>query len=145
MGPVLLNTSGVVRTLLYLQLVVQIQNHLFTGDSSVSILRKPDQILSFIKHALESSSGQNEKQAGRRRQERKGLGLEDLRIVEDDQDQQDSAEEDSDDEDGETATGGGDDDMTSTAVNLLLSVLEGVLSLLHIIPIFLMVHVHSES
>lgn len=140
----MINIDDVFRTLLYLQLVVQIQIQLFTGDSSVGILRKPDHILSFIKHALDSALGQNEKQAVHRRQEHKGLGLEDLRIVEDEQDHEDSAGEDSDDENGETADGGGDDDMTSTAVNLLLSVLEGQLFVLYHSPVFIIPY-HSES
>lgn len=57
-----------------------------------------------------------------------GLKLEDLRIVDVDEDDVDLVEGDSDDED-EPATPqeGSDEEMTSTALSLLLSVLEGAL------------------
>ncbi|KAI0773425.1 hypothetical protein BC629DRAFT_722564 [Irpex lacteus] len=117
------NDADPLKTLLYLQLVVQIQSQLSSGDASMSILKKPDQILSFIKHALEPPQTQKRDDRSAKRP-KGGLGLDDLRIVEEDEEEEEDAmsdDGDSDDEDG-GATGG--EDMTSTALNLLLSVLE---------------------
>ena len=95
-----------------------------SSDDSLGILKKPEHILSFIKHALEKPR-QPEPSQGKATLGA-GLRMESLRIVSDGS--EDELEEgDSDDEEG-----GGEglpeqslDDMTSTAVKLLLSVLEG--------------------
>ncbi|KAH9938290.1 uncharacterized protein B0H18DRAFT_1081018 [Fomitopsis serialis] len=71
------SASDPLQTLLYLQLILQMQTQLATDDSASSILNKPDHILSFIKHALES--------AVRKPREWQGLHLEDLRIVEEEE------------------------------------------------------------
>ena len=97
------------------------------GDSSFNILQKPDQILAFVKHALDSA---REKQTSRppatpvRAPKRQGLGLADLRIVGDEDEDMldDDSDDDSDDEEGGMDS---EEEMTSTALNLLLSVLEG--------------------
>ncbi|KAF7790091.1 hypothetical protein EIP86_001041 [Pleurotus ostreatoroseus] len=96
------------------------------GDSSFNILQKPDQILAFVKHALDSA---REKQITGppatpvRAPRRQGLSLADLRIVgdEDDDMPDDDSDDDSDDEEGGMDS---EEEMTSTALNLLLSVLE---------------------
>ncbi|KZT72491.1 hypothetical protein DAEQUDRAFT_722639 [Daedalea quercina L-15889] len=112
-----------LRTLLYLQLILQMQTQLATDDSASSILNKPDHILSFIKHALESAASTaapTPKKA--RRSDGKGLHLEDLRIVEEDE-APEVDEGDSDDE-GPEPSASGDDEMVATSLNLLLSILE---------------------
>jgi hypothetical protein len=116
---------------LYLQLVVQIQTQLSSGDSSVNILKKPNHILAFIKHALQASQRKTEKPFVPQPKTRTGLGLEDLRLAENEEEAEGSDGPDSDDEDADPDGDGNErpdavgDDMTSTAVNLLLSVLEG--------------------
>lgn len=97
---------------------MQIQNQLSSGDSSFDILKKPDHILSFIKHALESASSKTSTQASAEPKASQGLRLEDLKIVENNQG-------DSDDED-DPVDGDSDEDMTSTSLNLLLAILEGL-------------------
>lgn len=113
------------RNLLYLQLVLQMQKQLSENDTS-NVLKKPEHILTFIKHALE-----NPRQAGQPTSSRKpstdtSLRMEDLRIVQDEEEPEEFEEGDSDDEDEEGDQEHGPDDMTSTAVKLLLAVLEGM-------------------
>ncbi|KAL4242026.1 Tango6 family protein [Abortiporus biennis] len=140
--------SDPMRTLLYLQLIIQIQTQLSSSSTSSSsstapnILKKPDHILSFIKQALETAFSDKEKDKaskeknGRRHDIRvnRGLRMEDLKIV-DEIDEDEAYEEfeegDSDDEDvveddeGEGGTKkNSDEEMTSTAISLLLSILE---------------------
>ncbi|KAL7282291.1 hypothetical protein ACG7TL_003761 [Trametes sanguinea] len=112
-----------LKTLLYLQLVLQMQKELSENDTS-NVLKNPEHILSFIKHALENIR-QPERSNIKKPASVAGLRMEDLRIVEEDEeDELDAYEEgDSDDED-EGDQGHGFDDMTATAVKLLLSVLE---------------------
>ncbi|KAI0723142.1 hypothetical protein C8Q76DRAFT_767130 [Earliella scabrosa] len=109
-----------MRTLLYLQLVMQMQKQIPPDDTS-SVLKKPEHILSFIKHALESPS-QPERPASARRSDSDGLRMEDLRIVPDESDELD--EGDSDDEEPDTGAEPTADDMVTTSVKLLLTVLE---------------------
>ncbi|KAI0347118.1 hypothetical protein BDW22DRAFT_498107 [Trametopsis cervina] len=116
-----------LRTLLYLQLVVQIQNQASTGDSSVNILKKPDHILAFVKHALDTSQTKAPEPSAPERKEQKGLGLKDLRIteeVEEDVEDDDLDEADSDDEDGDNNAAESGEELTTTAFDLLLSILE---------------------
>ena len=72
--------------MLYLQLILQMQTQLATDDSASSILNKPDHILSFIKHALESATSPTVPQKRERQSDSGGLHLEDLRIVNEDED-----------------------------------------------------------
>ena len=119
------NIQNPSRTLLYLQLIVQMQSQLSDDDSSTNILKKPDHILAFVKHALDTDTGQSVSKAPRKQQPRKGLGLEDLRLVDTAEDESDD-EADSDDEDAPSSPSPlRDEDMTATALNLLLAVLEG--------------------
>ncbi|OCH90959.1 hypothetical protein OBBRIDRAFT_558927 [Obba rivulosa] len=111
-----------LRTLLYLQLIVQMQSQLSSDDPASSLLKKPDHILSFIKHALESDSA-------RPVDTRKPpahtlvntLRMEDLRIVSQEEEELEGG--DSDDE-GDDTNGSSDREMVVTALNLLLSILE---------------------
>lgn len=101
------------------------QSHLSTDNSASSILNKPDHILSFIKHALESAAAPAPAAPKEeRRPNNRGLHLEDLRIVE--EDEAEVEEGDSDDEEPEPGAST-DDEMVATSLNLLLSILEGVL------------------
>ncbi|KAH9844158.1 uncharacterized protein C8Q71DRAFT_731516 [Rhodofomes roseus] len=112
-----------LRTLLYLQLILQMQTQLATDDSASSILNKPDHILSFIKHALESAASPAAQSPKREpRANGGGLNLQDLRIV-DEEEEPEVDEGDSDDE-GPEMGASGDDEMVATSVNLLLSILE---------------------
>lgn len=93
-------------------------------------------MLSFIKHALVSDTLRASLQT-RQSTHKKGLGLDDLKIV----GNEDSDERDSDDEDGgtesQTDLGGGRDEIVVTAITLLLSILEGIILLVHILGQFL--------
>ena len=106
---------------------MQIQNQLASDSASTNILKKPGHILTFIKHALETATPSVETVQESHRKTGLGLRMEDLHIVDGDQDGE-LDEGDSDDEENESGDTEGDDGMTPTAVNLLLSVLEGNLS-----------------
>ena len=100
------------------------QTQLATDDSASSILNKPDHILSFIKHALESATSPTVPQKRERQSDGGGLHLEDLRIVNEDEDAE-VHEGDSDDEELEPGASA-DDEMVTTSLSLLLSILEGM-------------------
>lgn len=98
--------------------------------SSNNILSKPEHVLTFIKHALQSDNVQDAppKQASVDASSRQGLRMNDLRIVsEDDVDEDYDSEADSDDETPGLQGARPNDEMTITALNLLLSILEGSL------------------
>ncbi|KAJ7744466.1 hypothetical protein DFH07DRAFT_963690 [Mycena maculata] len=101
------------RTLLYLQLVVQMQTQLSDGPST--ILGKPAHMLSFVKHALESRCLESEAKTPK---PKKTLPYQlDLHYS-------DSEEGDSDDDTPGADIIIPDDEMVETSVNLLLAVLE---------------------
>ena len=112
------------RTLLYLQLIIQIQAQLTDASPSTNILKKPEHILMFVKHALEDSQMSREPKRPARRPKRTGLGLDDLRIVPDSGDEDEIGSGDSDDED-EGSLNAAPDEITVTTLNLLLALLEG--------------------
>ncbi|TFY64009.1 hypothetical protein EVG20_g6094 [Dentipellis fragilis] len=138
------NSSDVdpLRTLVYLQLIVQMQSKLGVvgegKDANASILSRPEHILAFVQHALEddinaaTTSTQNRTERGKPTKGSGGLGMEDLRIVdvadEDEDENVQDGERDSDDENEVPGMEGvsvrPDEEMSVTAVNLLLSVLE---------------------
>jgi hypothetical protein len=98
--------------------------------SSNNILSKPEHVLTFIKHALQSHAVQDTapKQGSVDPSSRQGLTRNDLRIVsEDDPDEDNDTEADSDDETPGLQGARPNDEMTITALNLLLSILEGSL------------------
>jgi hypothetical protein len=115
--------SSSPRIILLLQLIIQMQSQLSDDNSSSNILKRPDHILSFVKHALETATIPEHVTRGPGHTAHDGLRMEDLRII----DQEDTVldeEVDSDDESpGDAASP--DEEMTETAVNLLLSILEG--------------------
>jgi hypothetical protein len=99
-------------------------------SSSNNILRKPEHVLTFIKHALQSDTVQDTvpKQASVDPSSRQRLKMNDLRIIpEDDPAEDNDTEADSDDETPGLPGARPNDEMTITALNLLLSILEGSL------------------
>jgi hypothetical protein len=121
-----------LRTLLFLQLIVQAQTQMSSdGSPSNNILSKPEHILSFIKHALQNNAMLQDSAPKQRAQNSvasPGLTMDDLRIVRRDEQLEDEDLDtggDSDDERPESEGGQPDDEMTITALNLLLSLLEG--------------------
>lgn len=112
-----------------------------TGDdgsgAQSSIFNEPDHVLSFVLHALESSVAPVTRSSSQAQMKgHSGLSMDDLRIISDDGDevgdedtvQDDGDPQDSDDEDVEVPGVGKvqpDEEMTATALNLLLSILEG--------------------
>ncbi|KAF9247101.1 hypothetical protein BU15DRAFT_69941 [Melanogaster broomeanus] len=113
--------SDPMRVLLYLQMTVQMQTQLSDNSSSTNLLSKPEHILIFVKHALETpvSASAVPKKTG----QSGGLGLDDLRIVHNEE--EDLKDGDSDDEEpGGMNDNPGEDNMIETAINLLLATLE---------------------
>lgn len=118
------------RTLLFLQLIVQVQTQMSKdGPSSSNILSKPEHVFSFIKHALQNDStlqSPESRTGPKGPSARQGMTMDDLRIV-----PNEGLDEDLDmggDSDDETPNQEGvqpNNEMTITALNLLLSVLEG--------------------
>lgn len=88
---------------------MQMQLQLLGGSSS-SILKKPDQLLAFIKQVLESTSKDNDDASNASR-----FGVVDTA---------EDSDHDSDDEDPNSELVGPNDEMVETTINLLLSVLE---------------------
>jgi hypothetical protein len=87
-------------------------------------------MLSFIKHALQNDTTQDTapERASKGSRPQQGLTLDDLRIVpEEEQDDDADMERDSDDETPGLQGTRPDDEMIITALNLLLSILEGAL------------------
>ncbi|KIY48145.1 ARM repeat-containing protein [Fistulina hepatica ATCC 64428] len=106
------------RTLLYLQLIMQMQKQLSgdTPSSSSLIHGNISHILSFVKHALEAAV------AHPKREKNVASSLESrLRIV---PDESEESENSCDSDDEETPGIAVDEEMTATAINLLLSILE---------------------
>ena len=96
-----------------------------SGDSSpTNILRKPEHILSFIKYALGTQATHGAASKPNKTQHSRGLGLQDLRIVE--KAEGDFADSDSDDEPGDLGNDQDESGMAVTAINLLLAILEGM-------------------
>ena len=118
------------RTLLFLQLIVQVQGQMSKdGPSSSNILSKPDHVFSFIKHALQNDSTlqSSESKTGLNNSSvRQGMTMDDLRIApKEEQDEDLDMDGDSDDETPNQEDAQPNNDMTTTALKLLLSVLEG--------------------
>jgi hypothetical protein len=103
---------------------MQIQTQLAEGSSSTNILKKPEHILMFVKHALEDAQTSRKPETPARRPKREGLGHEDLRIIQSSDDEYGIGSGDSDDED-EGSTDVVPDEITVTTLNLLLALLEG--------------------
>jgi hypothetical protein len=97
---------------------MQMQVQIPPGSGESDILKQPDHLLAFVKNALESASSKLHVVDSRPSQTRSSFGLADLRFVPGGE--EDEIAHDSDDEDEDDS----DEEMTTTAVNLLLSVLE---------------------
>ncbi|KAI6035338.1 hypothetical protein F5J12DRAFT_909233 [Pisolithus orientalis] len=109
--------SNPMRVLLYLQIIMQMQEQLAGDSSPQSILKKPEYVLQFVKHALEPSSTKLQSNSGQ------SLGLADLRIIPEDEPSI-PGDSDSDDEGPEGIDSNPDEDMPEIAINLLLATLE---------------------
>ncbi|KAI0317004.1 hypothetical protein OF83DRAFT_1276666 [Amylostereum chailletii] len=101
------------------------------GSSSTNILSKPEHILSFVKHALETEMGTSTPAAPpedtKPVPKKPGLTMDDLRIVDEEDEDEEAlmdADGDSDDETPGMEDVPPDEEMTVTAINLLLSILE---------------------
>lgn len=111
------------RTLLYLQIIIQMQTQLSDGNSSSNILYRPAHLLSFIKHVLEPVDPSSRKKHEEAKPESMfRLGELHSRGVEGEL----GDEVDSDDDTPGSEVIGADHEMIETALNLLLSILEGV-------------------
>jgi hypothetical protein len=107
----------VERSLLYVQLIVQMQTQLAEDKkSSINILDKPGHLVSFIVHVLRTATGQDK--PPKSRSSAAPTGIDKLRFVPLDEHNDDDLAE-FDDENLQA-----DDEMVETAVNLLLSILE---------------------
>lgn len=118
-----------LRTLLFLQLIVQVQTQMSKdGPSSSNILSKPEHVFSFIKHALQSDTtlqSPESKTGPKKPSVRQGMTMSDLLIIPgEEQDEDLDVGDDSDDETPNREGAQPNSEMTITALNLLLSVLE---------------------
>ena len=139
-------TDFLPRTLLYLQLILQIQTHMSSeGYTSGNIFSKPEHILSFVKHALDAGTAAPPQPSHSRSAKKPGLTMDDLRIV--DEDEEDDFEDggDSDDETPGLEGVPPDEEMTATAMNLLLSILEGTLCQPNSLKLSPVSHVHESQ
>ncbi|KAH9483052.1 Transport and Golgi organization protein 6-like protein [Psilocybe cubensis] len=96
-----------------LQIIMQMQNRLSEGTTS-NILRKPNQLLMFIFHVLDSANMFIQQDQGPTRVPASSNNL----------DEDELEEGDSDDEDPDSEVIGPDDELIETAITLLLSILE---------------------
>ncbi|KAF8231899.1 hypothetical protein L208DRAFT_1361765 [Tricholoma matsutake] len=113
--------SDPMRTLLYLQITIQMQTQLSDGKTSSNILYKPAHLLSFIKHVLEAVDPRPLKTHDRAKLE-STLRLDELHLHEVESELAD--EGDSDDDTPGSEVIGVDQEMIETALNLLLAILE---------------------
>ncbi|KAM6495912.1 hypothetical protein JOM56_008618 [Amanita muscaria] len=113
-----------LRTLLTMQIVMQMQKQLSTGPSSSNFLCKPAYMLLFVKHVLESSS----REQNERLSQKKPALDKRTEIVSQPSTRLEEIEDielaDSDDEASGPEVISSGDEMIETAINLLLSILE---------------------
>lgn len=113
-------SSDPMQTLLYLQIITQMQMHLSEGTTS-NILKKTTHLLTFIKHVLEPTAAP----APSRPFKAAVSPTVDLMLPTTVNSWEDDLDRDSDsDDEKDPSSIGPDDDIIETAVNLLLSVLE---------------------
>lgn len=110
---------------MYLQLITQMQIQMTGADSKVNILAKPENILSFIIHVLQGNIEKRPAKAVPSATAPKGLSLNSLRIVDDEPEAAAVEESGDSDDEGSTAEDESNGNMVTTAISLLLSVLEG--------------------
>ena len=108
------------------------QTQMADGPATTNILNKPEHILTFVKHVLDSVIASSpQPQPSEVKATKVGIGLNDLRIVDDEVEEEELPYEEEGDSDDEVEDSSAkpklppDDEMTSTALNLLLSILEG--------------------
>lgn len=90
-------------------------------EFGADILQEPTQIIAFVAHALDAKDRKSiPKKVHQSRPPISGIGMNDLKIVVDEEE-----EEVRDDEDENAGLGLGPDEMILTALTLLLAVLEG--------------------
>ncbi|KAJ3794052.1 hypothetical protein GGU11DRAFT_759476 [Lentinula aff. detonsa] len=113
-----------VCTLVYLQLIMQLQAEISDGSKSAGLFSKATQILAFIKQALEtaSSSPESVSQKNVASPGKGKLRLSDLQL---NSDEDRASEGDSDDDLSDSEAFTADDEMKEMSITLLLSVLEG--------------------
>ncbi|KAF9451696.1 hypothetical protein P691DRAFT_723445 [Macrolepiota fuliginosa MF-IS2] len=108
-----------LRILLYLQIIMQMQKQLSEGTTS-NILKKPQQMLTFIHHVLESANSSFSSEVRDTEQSRLEEKLKFIPTAPEVED----VEGDSDDDMPDSEIVRPDDELTETAISLLLSVLE---------------------
>ncbi|KAK7470681.1 hypothetical protein VKT23_002103 [Stygiomarasmius scandens] len=114
-----------VKTLLYLQLIIQMQAVMSEGSSTSGIFKNPAQVLGFIRQALDNITLiSDESSVKKEERERPQLDIGRMHLVDDDESDERSEAGDSDDELPDSEKYTADDEMTETAINLLLSLLE---------------------
>ncbi|KAJ3810019.1 hypothetical protein F5876DRAFT_89124 [Lentinula aff. lateritia] len=114
-----------VRTLLYLQLIMELQIAVSDSSKSAGLFSKPSQILTFIKQALEAAaSTRPEPNYQKKKVSLAGeFQISDLRLNPEDEEDPDS-DGDSDDDLSDSEAFTADNEMEETSITLLLSVLE---------------------
>lgn len=106
------------RSLVRLQLVLKM-----VEEFGADILQEPTQIIAFVAHALDARvDSKPSMEAYQTKSPTSGIGLNDLKIVVDEEEEQVR-----DEEDENAGLGLGPDEMILTALTLLLAVLEGKL------------------
>jgi hypothetical protein len=100
---------------------MQIQSQLSEDKGSANMLSKPAHMISFIKQVLENSTSTP---SSSKADNKSRSGVESLRFVPEISNRTEQ-EGDSDDEDEDEVEKQADDEMIDTALNLLLSILEG--------------------
>ncbi|KAF8655292.1 hypothetical protein AX16_003191 [Volvariella volvacea WC 439] len=117
--------SDLLKTLLCLQIIMQMQTQMSGGSTGPSLLYKSTHMLHFVKHVLETA-GEGGSDIANPSQSPEYHGPESLKLREDPKDNEaDALEEyDSDDDMPNALLINPNDDLFETALNLLLSVLE---------------------
>ncbi|KAH7879787.1 uncharacterized protein C8R40DRAFT_1035206 [Lentinula edodes] len=115
-----------VRTLLYLQLIMQLQIAVSDSSKSAGLFSKPSQILTFIKQALEAAaSARPEPNYQKKKVSLAGkFQISDLRLSPQDEEDPEVSDGDSDDDLSDSEAFTADNEMEETSITLLLSVLE---------------------
>ncbi|KAJ3925617.1 MAG: hypothetical protein NXY57DRAFT_30897 [Lentinula lateritia] len=115
-----------VRTLLYLQLIMQLQITISDSSKSAGLFSKPSQILTFIKQALEAAVSTRPKLNNQKKKISlaEEFQISDLRLSPQNEEDPEVSDGDSDDDLSDSETFTADNEMEETSITLLLSVLE---------------------
>ncbi|THV08587.1 hypothetical protein K435DRAFT_772052 [Dendrothele bispora CBS 962.96] len=113
-----------LKTLLYLQMIIQIQTVMSEGSSASEIFKRPTQVLEFVRQALDTPPSLDTSSI-KNQERRPQLEIGSNNHLGDDGDPDEGSDSaDSDDELPDSERYTADDEMTETAINLLLSLLE---------------------